>query len=473
MKKFGSAVVLCGGKSSRMGFDKSNIIIKDQPIFEHIAEQLELCFDEVILVTGKSNPVTSHKYRVVEDLVAPCGPIGGILTGLSAAESEFVFFTACDMPFVDRKLIDKVIKALEASFSKETATSNNLASSNYNGAAALNNGFIEPFFGFYSKSLIGAIQESIQAGQYQINQLVRRSHFMLLEESFWKTENNQIQTAKNIFSNLNYEKDIELIRQTYGENQIRIVQIVKYSGKTGQCLSDKVVREQLLHVYVNGRHYTSMNYTPGDEENLVVGFLLSQCIINQKADLLSLERYNDHVVKVMIAPEAVERIAERMAFSSGCGSGKSRTSLYEKEAISPMDYNENFKYQWVIANMKDFANRSQLFRDTGGVHSCALYRGLELVVMKEDIGRHNAADKAIGQCFLAGESLADLMLLTTGRVSSDILLKTLSAGIPLLASHSAPTDMAVQMAEWGNVTLLGFVRGDRMNVYSGFERLMD
>ena len=473
MKTFGSAVILCGGKSSRMGFDKSNIMIKDQPIFEHIAEQLELCFDEVILVTGKSNPVTSHKYRVVEDLVDSCGPIGGILTGLSAAESEFVFFTACDMPFVDQELIAKVINALKASVSQSDNAPQEGRLPNCDGAAALNNGFIEPFFGFYSKHLIKAIQQRIESGQYQINQLIRHSNFLLLEESFWKSSGSQLQDSKNIFSNLNYERDIDLIRQTYGEDQIRIVQIVKYTGQSGQCRSDKVVREQLLHVYVNGRHYTSMNYTPGDEENLVVGFLLSQGIINQKVDILSLERYNEQIIKVMIALEAVEKISEKMAFSSGCGSGKSRMSLYEKEAINSLENDRKFKYQWVSANMKDFNNRSQLFRDTGGVHSCALYRGEELIVMKEDIGRHNAADKAIGQCFLDEVPLEDLMLLTTGRVSSDILLKMLSAGIPLLVSHSAPTDMAVQMAEWGNITLLGFVRGDRMNVYSGFERLID
>lgn len=458
MKNYGSAVILCGGKSSRMGFDKSGIFISGKPIFEHIAEQLEHEFNDIILVTGKTNPVTSKKYKVIEDLVDDCGPIGGILTGLSAAKSDLVFFTACDMPFVDIDHIREMKVALEAGV--------------YQGAVAINNKFIEPFFSFYSKELLISIQNSIAEGRYQINQLIRQSNFLYLEEAFWKKAELGRAENQNIFSNLNYKSDIDLIRQAYGEEQIRIVQIMKYAGQAGLRRPDKVIREQLLHIYVNGRHYSSMNYTPGDEENLVAGFLFSQSIIKVRSDLLSIQLFEKTIVKVMLAPEATLQVSEIMAFSSGCGSGKIRMSLYEKENIKVLDNSECFNYQWITTNMKVFNGSSQLFKDTGGVHSCALYRGEELIVIKEDIGRHNAADKAIGQCFLNGTPFNDLMLLTTGRVSGDILLKTLAAGIPLLVSHSAPTDMAVQMAEWGNLTLLGFVRGDRMNVYSGFERLV-
>ena len=197
-KSFGSAVILCGGKSLRMGFDKCRITIGGKPIYEVIAEKLEAVFDDVILVTSNQNKITGSKYRVVEDIVKECGPLGGIYTGLKYAASEYVFFTACDMPFIDITLIGDIIDVL-----KENV---------YSGAVAINRGYIEPLHSFYSKALESSIKSSIDKGNYQISKLVQSSNIYLIEENYWNKDQRS-----SIFSNLNYLKDLDILKEIYGD----------------------------------------------------------------------------------------------------------------------------------------------------------------------------------------------------------------------------------------------------------------
>jgi FdhD protein len=120
----------------------------------------------------------------------------------------------------------------------------------------------------------------------------------------------------------------------------------------------------------------------------------------------------------------------------------------------------------VFELVMEFQHRSQIFRTTGGVHSAALCDTKSILVFSEDIGRHNAIDKIFGECILKDIPTDDRIIVTSGRVSSEILLKAVKRNIPLLISKSAPTDLGVKLANDLGVTLIGFVRGKRMNVYS-------
>lgn len=120
-------------------------------------------------------------------------------------------------------------------------------------------------------------------------------------------------------------------------------------------------------------------------------------------------------------------------------------------------------------NMIDFNRRSELFQKTGGVHSCGLYFQDEMLVFEEDIGRHNALDKIIGRALLDRIDLEDKMVLTSGRVSSEILIKIARRGISTIVSMSAPTNLAIELAKELSINLLGFVRGERLNIYTNLE----
>jgi FdhD protein len=121
--------------------------------------------------------------------------------------------------------------------------------------------------------------------------------------------------------------------------------------------------------------------------------------------------------------------------------------------------------------MNLFQHRSDTFRSTGGVHSAALCDKKNLNIFCEDIGRHNAIDKIFGRCLWEGISTTNQFILTSGRVSSEIVIKMARSNIPVLASKSAPTGTAIRLAETLGITLIGFVRGTRMNVYSNHQRI--
>ena len=122
--------------------------------------------------------------------------------------------------------------------------------------------------------------------------------------------------------------------------------------------------------------------------------------------------------------------------------------------------------------MHDFQGSSPEFQDTGGVHSAALADGSRILHVREDIGRHNAVDKLIGAAIIKGMSLQDKIVLSSGRISSDIVLKIRKTAISTIVSRSAPTNQAVNHARAADITLVGFARGKRMNVYSGERRIV-
>jgi FdhD protein len=254
-------------------------------------------------------------------------------------------------------------------------------------------------------------------------------------------------------------------------SNIENTEIKRYKGNNFDILTDIVIVERVLNIYVNGKHFSSLMCTPGDDENFIVGFLFSLGIIKGKADIKSVEFRGENIVMVIINAEAVELYSEIMALTSGCGGGSIRLSLMEKENIKAISNNYSISHQKIIEEMKHFNSMSELFKETGGVHGCALYSEEKLIISKEDIGRHNAADKVIGEAILKDINFDDKLMFTTGRVSSDIMFKVIHAGIPILISHSAPSNIAIKFAKTANITLVGFARGDRMNVYSGYDRV--
>jgi FdhD protein len=227
--------------------------------------------------------------------------------------------------------------------------------------------------------------------------------------------------------------------------------------------------------------------TPGDDEVLAAGFLFTEGILHDPAAIeeirpcgpLPLDGRPRNVVRVQLRPgTAVDlaRLERHFYTTSSCGvCGKTSidalqaTSRYELPAVEPM-----IDAALVHALPERLREAQHVFDRTGGLHASALFdvEG-RLHALHEDVGRHNALDKVIGAEFLAGRLPAhDRVLLVSGRTSFELVQKTVMAGIPVLAAVGAPSSLAVQLAERAGLTLLGFVRDGRFNVYAGGERLM-
>jgi len=245
------------------------------------------------------------------------------------------------------------------------------------------------------------------------------------------------------------------------------VEIVRVSGDRRERKKDIVVKEAIYSINVNGTRVAGLACTPSDLQGLAVGFLMSERIITSYADVQDLSVKEDECTievetRGNLKFSSVERIA---TIVSGCGSSSSARPLELLRAWK-VTSELTISVSSVISLTKEFQMASDLFRSTGGVHSAAICKPSGIIFFRDDIGRHNAVDKVLGTCSIKGISTRDKVLLLTGRVSSDVMIKAALREIPILVSQSAPTHLAIELASESGITLVGFARGERMNIYS-------
>ena len=248
------------------------------------------------------------------------------------------------------------------------------------------------------------------------------------------------------------------------------VKIKKYVKNAMLEQQDLVIKEYRANIYVNGDHYISLMCLPQNLDELAMGFLFAEGVIGSYGDVADLHTVEgDIFVVIRNAPDDAQ--TAKRVLVSGFGHGSVAQSFFNHENLPPQTSQLKVGPHEIIKMMGRFNERSELFRKTGAVHSASLILADGQELFYEDIGRHNALDKIIGKALMTGLRLKDGILLTSGRISSEMLLKTAKAGVPVLISVSAPTDMAVEIARKINMTLIGFARDARFNVYAGEGRI--
>ncbi len=254
--------------------------------------------------------------------------------------------------------------------------------------------------------------------------------------------------------------------------------VLKYQqGRTSE-VSDVVVAEYNLAIQVNGKDFVILLCTPRSLDDLVAGFLFSEGVIQSRNDLqeLTIDMVQQQA-RVTLGKTAASRLSDDQPFArktvpTAGGKGHSTLNTNSIESLSGnCDSNFSIQATKVLELMDRFNGRSQLFLDTGGVHSCALSDGNDMLLFEDDIGRHNALDKVLGQAMMQDIPLHDKIVLTSGRISTEILAKVARRGIPAIISRSAPTSAAIEQALALGMTLIGFARGSKFNVYTNFSCL--
>lgn len=237
---------------------------------------------------------------------------------------------------------------------------------------------------------------------------------------------------------------------------------------------DLLVQEVPLTIFLNDQELATLVCSPGAWRELAAGFLLSEGLIHSADDITGITLREDEGLLWVQTARPVPQVENflRRHLASCCGKG--RTGLYfvnDAAQLQPVRSPARFTAADILAATRQLEERARLFRDTGGVHSAALAAGGRLLVMYEDIGRHNAVDKVLGHCLWQRLPVQDGALVLSGRVSSEILIKAVRAGLPAVISRAAPTALAVELAHSFHVCLIGFARGERFNVYHGQERI--
>lgn len=239
---------------------------------------------------------------------------------------------------------------------------------------------------------------------------------------------------------------------------------------------DLVAVEEPLQIRVGERDVAITMRTPGQDRELAAGFLFTEGLIQKASQIVDIVSDERGTVSVTLAEGVEISIADRNFYvTSSCGVC-GRASIDGLRAACPaLPRGVPRVLARVIPTLPDSLRNSQpVFDHTGGLHAAALFdTDGKLTGVREDVGRHNAVDKLIGAAFLEGRiPLHDSILMLSGRISFELAQKALMAGIPIVAAVGAPSSLAIETALHFGITLIGFVRGQRYNVYSGQERLL-
>jgi|SRR5271165_6337845 len=263
---------------------------------------------------------------------------------------------------------------------------------------------------------------------------------------------------------------------------IELTQVTQWNDGTATRVEDYLAAEEPLEMRAGRRLLGVTLRTPGNDEELVAGFLFTEGIITQREQLVSVRLPADkdqerNVARVTLHPKLrlpAGGAARRFSAGSACGvCGKASIDQLRRRGLRRPDASTRFDPEILCQLPEKLRAAQQVFGRTGGLHAAALFNAQgEMLALREDIGRHNAVDKVIGWAFLNGRVPLDgHILLVSGRGGFEIVQKSIAAGVPLLASVSAPSSLAVQLARELGLTLVGFLRGRRFVIYSEEARI--
>ena len=249
------------------------------------------------------------------------------------------------------------------------------------------------------------------------------------------------------------------------------VNLVLYSNDKMRAVSNVIVRDKRLTIFYNDRKITTLVCSPGGYEALAAGFLRGEGLLRELANI---ERITcneaDGLVSVKICLPGPQWEDGHMG--DCCVKSAAACFVGDVPPLSPVQSERRFQAVHLLHMIRELDERSDTYRLTGGVHGAALADGGEMLLMCEDIGRHNAVDRVLGHAFLRGMATGDKFLLLSGRVSSEVVIKAARSNVAVVVSRAAPTQLAVELSDRLGVTVIGFARGSQMSIYSHANRIL-
>ncbi len=458
-----TAIILAGGKSSRMGRDKNLVEFNGEPLLAHAVRVLSELFGEVVVVTNQDVPFELNGAAVVYDEVPYQGPLGGISAGLKASSHENNFVIAVDMPFISTEVV-----AYLAAYAGEADV---VVPQTANG--------LEPLFAFYSKRSLLAIEEALVRGERKIISLFPQ----LNVRTVGHTEMAGLSGTDTAFLNVNTEGDLKDAQKRLREAHAQVKgahaktqDAVLYGDESPKLVAlaeddERTPVERPVTIYVNSEELVTVQTSLEHLDELACGFLFAEGVLQERDSLLDI-RINEERGEVRVRTKksttnASKSMGKRFV-TSGCGKGFSFVSLGDALNIAKNTSGFTIPAKDIPEFMKQFLHSSR----RAGMHSSGLIKDGEVVFTRQDIGRHNTVDMIVGRLWLDGVEDRDVLLFTTGRISYEMVVKAAKARIPILVSRTAATDMAVDLAKRLGIEVIGYVRGANMKVYTGGARIV-
>ncbi len=253
-------------------------------------------------------------------------------------------------------------------------------------------------------------------------------------------------------------------------------EILKFTNGEMEETEDKIVTEFPVTVKINGQEFVTMVCTPEHIEDMVIGYLASEGIVRKYEEIQDIwiqEKEGYIHVKIDKLNPYYQNFQNKRYITSCCGMSR-QGFVFVNDALTAKKMNEirvTISPEDCFRLMDDMQNSATAFRDTGGVHNAALCDVNGIVLSRMDIGRHNALDKIYGYCLKNSISIEDKIIVFSGRISSEILLKVAKIGCEIVLSKSAPTELALELAEELGITTVGFIRSQSLNIYTCPKRI--
>ncbi len=257
-------------------------------------------------------------------------------------------------------------------------------------------------------------------------------------------------------------------------DDINLTNMVSGIDQNGNNITMRVVVERALTIYLNDQEIVT-NMTIGDyPEYLAVGYLLNQNML-QNDDVITAIDYDDDLEVIVIRTSRQTNFEEKLkkkTRTSGCAQGTSFGDLMEKFDQIELAKDAKIKTSWLYSLAKKINTQPSLYLSAGAIHGCVLCKDDKPLLYMEDVGRHNAVDKIAGYMFINNINADDKIFYTTGRLTSEMIIKTVKMGIPILISRSGFTAWGVRLAMDANLTLIGRAKGKRFTALAGLDRII-
>ena len=427
------AVLLCGGQSRRLGYPKEMLRVDGEPLAAKMVERLQRLFASVAVVTDRPDFLRYCVHAPIHsDQFPGAGPLAGLHAGLKQAGTERCFVLACDMPLASDSLI--------------RAVADRSLQSHSDAVMPADGSRLQPLCGVYSTKLLDALERFLSEGR-------SRSVFAFLDriqpESF-----DVGQEHRGCFRDIDAAEDMPILAEAFDDVEPLPVRWVEVQSPIGP--QDVVAEEWTVSVFVNGDKLATLFALPTALRELAVGVAADRGLVRQSEDVLDVTAdYEKAQVHLRVAPAQGCTLAAGRDTDAKTAPGVFRVSA-----------------DHILHGLQSLRSMAPVFCRTGATHQAAFSDGRAIRLFFEDVGRHNAVVKTVGRALIERVDLHEGVLLITGRINREIVAKAVRQRIPVLASKAAVTSEAQRMARHAGLTLVGFARQGRLNIYSRPDRIL-
>ncbi len=450
-----TAAVLAGGRSLRMGVDKTLLALDGRTLVARVCDVVAEVCESTIVVTNRPEVLDDAGLpagvRVVRDEVAYQGPLGGLVSALAQADQEWILAVAADMPHLEPGIIRALWDLRDGADVVVPVTDKGP----------------EPLLALYRvAACLGPARDVLDTGRRRLVALFPQVTVIEVPVDALRGADPDLRSLVNV----NTPADLAEAREAVEPKRERRLEVVEVATRRARTMPS----ERPVTIVLNDAEVATVQATPSDLEELAVGFLLSEGLLSDRSAFLGA----DHDAKrgfvwVSTAEEVPADLSERTRYlTSGCGKGVTFSSVGHARGLAPVESDLTVTAAEVYALVRELADAATMYRDSGGMHAAGIGKDGVLLVAREDVGRHNAIDKVLGRAWLDGISTTDTVLVATGRISYEMAVKAAKARVPVAASRSAVTDLAADLADSLGITLAGYVRGGKLTVYTRPERVL-